>query len=155
VAKLRPDGGGAPTEEDALRVLAGDPSLTSTKLRLVAAELGIDLPPDMRAKSAMQLHIAHAIGSGHSGAPKPSAPAALPQRVPTGEAPFTPDKEALRTHFRRLKGDVRQHGTQAASNALSDAERRYANGEDPGDVATRLRDTAQSLRGGPSPIRAR
>jgi hypothetical protein len=59
-ALLALDGSGAELEGKVLRLLAGDSGLSAQKTRQVAEGLGIDLPPDMRAKTSMQLHIAHA-----------------------------------------------------------------------------------------------
>jgi hypothetical protein len=50
-----------PTEADMIRLLAGDQQLTAARLRKVADELGIEVPPAMRAKTALQLHIADAV----------------------------------------------------------------------------------------------
>lgn len=49
-------GGGS--EKEVVAVLARDPQLTSARLKELAAALGIDVPPTMRAKTSLQLHIA-------------------------------------------------------------------------------------------------
>lgn len=51
----------AKTESDAIRILAADQDLSSARLRQVAAEMGIEVPPDMRAKTSLQLHIAQSV----------------------------------------------------------------------------------------------
>ncbi len=53
----------AKTEQEAIGILAGDPSLTASKLRKVADDLGIDVPASMRAKSSLQLHIAERVSA--------------------------------------------------------------------------------------------
>jgi hypothetical protein len=50
-----------PSQAAIVQLLAGDPTLTSAKLRKVADELDIDVPDGMRAKSALQLHIAEKV----------------------------------------------------------------------------------------------
>jgi hypothetical protein len=57
--EIMDEGGTGPAVEGkVLRLLADDGGLTSARLRAVAEELGIDVPPDMRAKSSLQMHIA-------------------------------------------------------------------------------------------------
>lgn len=81
----------------------------------------------------------------HAPAAKAAAPA-LPTRTPG--TPSNPETEAKRMEFRRIRGDVRQHGhTRIASDALSSAENDFANGKDPKAIAGRLRERARLLRG--------
>jgi hypothetical protein len=49
------------SEADMIRLLAGDQQLTAARLLKVADELGIDVPEGMRAKTALQMHIADAV----------------------------------------------------------------------------------------------
>lgn len=51
----------ARTESDAIRILAADQDLSAANLRRVATEMGIEVPPDMRAKTSLQLHIAQSV----------------------------------------------------------------------------------------------
>jgi hypothetical protein len=48
----------ARSETEAIKLLAGDQRLRASVLKKVAEALGIEVPEDMRAKSALQLHIA-------------------------------------------------------------------------------------------------
>lgn len=68
VAKIRGLGDGA-TEDAVFRELNVD-GLTSAKLREVADGLGIEVPPNMLAKSSLQMHIAEAVAGGNLGQPK-------------------------------------------------------------------------------------
>jgi hypothetical protein len=46
------------TEDEIVRYLDADSRLTPAKLKLVARELRIDVPPSVKSKPALQLHIA-------------------------------------------------------------------------------------------------
>jgi len=48
----------ARSETEAIKLLAGDPRLRASVLKKIAESMGIEIPEDMRAKSALQLHIA-------------------------------------------------------------------------------------------------
>src|SRR6185436_11306734 len=52
------------SESDAIQRLSSDTRLTAARLREVADGLGIEIPSNMRAKSAILLHIAEKVGSG-------------------------------------------------------------------------------------------
>jgi hypothetical protein len=54
------------TEDEIVRFLDADSRLTAAKLRLVAAELRIDVPATVKSKSAMQLHIAQQAVQGRT-----------------------------------------------------------------------------------------
>ena len=54
VSKLR----AAQSETEAIEILAGDPRLRASVLRQIADEIGIAVPDNMRAKTALQLYIA-------------------------------------------------------------------------------------------------
>jgi hypothetical protein len=52
----------ARSETEAIKILAGDLRLRASVLKKIAESMGIEIPEDMRAKSALQLHIAERAG---------------------------------------------------------------------------------------------
>lgn len=90
-------GGGS--EREMVTVLSRDQRLTSARLKDLADQLGIDVPPNMNAKSSLQMHIALAasrkFGAGDGGL--------------VGRAPEPP----ARKDFSGLANDIRHGGTPA------------------------------------------
>lgn len=86
-------GGGS--EGEIIRLLASDAGLSSPRLREVAAGLNIDVPAGMKAKTSLQLHIAHE-ASRRFGAGDGNLAARAPE--PSGVKAFDPSLVTDRIH---------------------------------------------------------
>lgn len=68
-----------------VRALNDDPGLTLSKLREVADQLGVDVPPTIKTKAKLQLHIAESLQA--KSAPEVPAPAKVTPAVPKASGP--------------------------------------------------------------------
>jgi hypothetical protein len=126
-----------PSQAAIVQLLAGDPTLTSAKLRKVAGELDIDVPDGMRAKSALQLHIAEKVArdrdlpSGFDAPPakkvaKKAAPEAGTLPAKSAELPSGSDIEVAKstkelTDVQVVRGEYLTPAGRRALDALGPA----------------------------------
>lgn len=134
----------ASSEEERISILARDSSLTSPKLRQLAEELEIDVPPNMRAKSALQLHIAERMTPAKKAAPakpviKKAAPAAK-KAVPAKKTAPGPSLKQLAEES-GIPGD--------AGGLISSRQLDLDQGLSRPEVATRIRRDADTLEKSP------